>query len=151
MTLEATTISGGIARNVIPERCETFLDVRSIPSYSHEELASRIQARVESNIYVHSDWMVPVDTRADQPIVKACLAANPGSVTIGSPTMSDWIYLKGIPTVKVGPGDSNLSHTAGERIHLDHLEQAARLYHDTVVEFFNRINERKTQHHADLV
>lgn len=139
VTLEATTIEGGTARNVIPDCCVTYLDIRSTPAYSHRELVSMIRSHVTSSIEVHSDRFVPVQTDPENAIVQSCLEANPGSVTFASPTMSDWTYLKHIPTVKIGPGDSRLSHTAGERIATDELQRSRTIYRDIILSYFPRI------------
>jgi len=149
VTLEATTIEGGIARNVIPDRCITYLDIRTTPAYTHGELAGIIQNAVDSAIEVHSERFVPVQTDPEHAIVQACLEANPGSATFGSPTMSDWIFLKKIPAVKIGPGESSLSHTAGERIAADELERACTIFRDIILSYFQKINIDRNEYRGD--
>ena len=50
------------------------------------------------------------------------------SAGIGSVTTSDWAFLKGIPTVKIGPGDTNRSHRPNEYLLLSELEKAVEFY-----------------------
>lgn len=136
ITLTPTTIEGGTARNVVPDRCVVYLDIRSTPSYTHEELTSLVNEAVESEITVHSDRMLPAGTDPREAIVGACLAAHPGAEPFGSPTVSDWIYLRDIPTVKMGPGDSNLSHTPDESIPIKELGAAVVIYRELIKTYF---------------
>lgn len=136
VTVTVTTVEGGKARNVVPDRCVFHVDVRSTPSYSHGELVREIQAAVESRIEVHSDRLVPVETAADARIVRAVLRAVPGAEPAGSPTVSDWVFLRDLPVVKFGPGDSSLSHTADEHMPLDSLEAGVDAYRRVIEAYF---------------
>lgn len=135
-TVAVTTIAGGSARNVVPDECRFTLDIRSTPAYSHEELTDVFRHALESDIEIHSDRIVPVRTDADHAIVRACLKALPGAATFGSPTTSDWIFLRDVPTVKIGPGDSRLSHTADESIPINHLRDAVEGYKRIIKAYF---------------
>jgi len=135
-TLTATMVQGGSARNIVPDECTVFLDIRSTPSYTHDELITIIQGAVESDILVHSDRLISVDTSVTEPIVQAALRAYSGSAPFGSPTLSDWIFLKGTPTIKMGPGDSNMSHTANEHVAISQLELGVTVYRETIKAYF---------------
>ena len=58
-------------------------------------------------------------------IVKA--AEKLGIETFGSSTLSDQALLK-IPSVKIGPGKSERSHTADEFIYLQEIEDGLKIY-----------------------
>ena len=135
-TVTVTTIEGGKARNVVPDRCTFHLDVRSTPAYTHDELRAEIQGLVESRIEVHSDRLVPVETSPDSRIVRAVRQALPDAEPTGSPTLSDWVFLRDLPVVKIGPGDSSLSHTAEEHIPLDSLEAGVDAYRRIIEAYF---------------
>lgn len=135
-TATVTTIEGGTARNMVPDRCTFYLDVRTTPAYTHDELARHFEELFESAVHVHSDRLVPVETAAGERIVRACRAATGIEETIGSPTLSDWIFLKDRPVVKIGPGDSELSHTPGESMPLDELERGVAVYRRIIEEYF---------------
>lgn len=136
-TVAVTTIEGGDARNVVPDECRFTLDIRSTPAYTHHELIELFREALESDIEVYSDRLVPVRTDADEPIVRACLEALPDAEPFGSPTTSDWVFLHDVPTVKIGPGDSRLSHTADENIGVDHLRDAVQGYKRIIKAYFN--------------
>jgi len=140
ISMNVTTIKGGTARNVIPDHCTIYLDIRSTPSYTHDEIVNAIQDTVQSEVHVHSKRIVPVSTDVDEPIVLACLDAASGTQPVGSPTASDWIYLKGIPAVKIGPGSSQLSHTSNEHVDQDEVLQAVDFYKTAVKGYFSRVS-----------
>ncbi|MFT5144281.1 MAG: acetylornithine deacetylase [Rhodothermales bacterium] len=135
VTVTPTVISGGKVRNMIPDACTVHVDVRSTPAYTHAELVDLIQDAVEGNVVVHSDRLISVDTAADARIVSAAVKAS-GGTPFGSPTASDWIFLSDLEAVKMGPGSSNLSHTAGERQNLGELDRAVKVYKDTILAYF---------------
>lgn len=132
---QATLIEGGVARNVIPDRCTFWLDVRTTPQESHASLVKRLQQHLKGRIQVHSDRLIPIETSADDPIVQAACRAVGLPAPGGSPTMSDMVFLRDIPAVKLGPGQSARSHTADEYVELRELELGMRCYLNLVHEF----------------
>lgn len=140
-----TQISGGVARNVIPDRCEFWLDIRTTPLETHEALAGRLRAALRSDLRVHSERLVPVETPTDATIVQAVLEALPGATPQGSPAMSDMVYLAGTPTVKIGPGESPRSHTPNEFILEQELRDGASAYVRIARAFFARCNATRAE------
>jgi acetylornithine deacetylase len=61
----------------------------------------------------------------DHIVVKA--ATKLGIETFGSTTLSDQAILK-IPSVKIGPGKSERSHTADEFVYIDELHNGLESY-----------------------
>lgn len=135
-TIAVTTIEGGSARNVVPDLCTFTLDIRTTPAYDHDDLIARLIKFLDSDVEVHSKRIVPVSTPVESRIVRACLAAHPAAKPFGSPTASDWIFLHDIPAVKIGPGSSELSHTADESIPIDELRRAVGLYGSIIQSYF---------------
>ena len=137
LSLTATTIEGGSARNVVPDRCSFTLDIRTTPSYTHKEITERLRDLLESEVEVHSDRIVPVATPVTARIVRACQAALSEAQPFGSPTASDWIFLHDVPTVKIGPGLSERSHTAGEHIAVKEVVRAVEAYKGIIRAYFS--------------
>jgi len=136
-TLTVTTITGGTARNVVPDRCEAILDVRSVPVYTHDELLEEVRRAVpEVSVEIRSGRFVPCRTDPDSRIARAVAQAHPAGVPFGSPTASDWVFLRDVPTVKMGPGPSERSHTPEERIELRKVERSAEVYAAVARAFF---------------
>lgn len=135
-SLQVTQIHGGERHNVIPDRCKLVVDIRTTPSYAPEELVGLVQARVGGSVSVRSQRLTAVDTPPSHPVVRAAVAAG-GRQPFGSPTVSDWAYLKGLPAVKVGPGDSRRSHTPDEYLEVAELEEGVVFYERLIREYFN--------------
>lgn len=136
-TLAVTTIEGGTFRNVIPDRCSFYVDLRTTPSYRHEEIIQTLKDLLESDVTVHSDRYRPTATPVSSRIADAVRRALPDAEPFGSPTVSDWAFLGDIPAVKLGPGDSRLSHTSGESIDTVELQRAVEVYADVARSFFD--------------
>ncbi|MEM6782254.1 MAG: acetylglutamate kinase [Bacteroidota bacterium] len=140
-TVTPTLIETGGAKNVVPDRCTITLDIRSTPTYPHSDLIDLIGDAVESEVEVYSRRLIPCATPADARIARACQRALPGLVAdatpFGSPTASDWIFLGDVPTVKIGPGRSELSHTPEEHIEAAEVERAVEVYRAIVAAYFD--------------
>ncbi|MBI3552575.1 MAG: M20/M25/M40 family metallo-hydrolase [Elusimicrobia bacterium] len=135
-TLAVTQISGGTRHNVIPDRCKLVVDIRTTPDYAPEEIVAQVKARARGEVSVRSQRLGSVATDVSHAVVQAALAANPGAKPYGSPTLSDWVFLKGIPTVKAGPGDSRRSHTPDEYVTIAELEAGVAFYERLIRNYF---------------
>jgi acetylornithine deacetylase len=137
-SLNVTQISGGARHNVIPDRCKIVVDIRNTPAYSPDEIVARVREVVKGEIFVRSSRLGSVETDPNHAIVKAALSSNPGSSPYGSATLSDWVFLKGIPTVKVGPGDTRRSHTPDEYLEVAELEAGVLYYERLIRNYFEQ-------------
>lgn len=131
-----TMIDGGSANNVVPEHCAFTVDVRTTPAYTHDELIDLFREAVDAEIEVYSKRLVPCATPDDAQIVTAAQTALPDAEPFGSPTCSDWVFLHDVPAVKLGPGPSERSHTAGERIDVNEVRRAVDVYRTLAEAYF---------------
>lgn len=138
----ATRIRGGVANNVVPDECEFVLDIRTTPLEAHRALYERLRAAMRSELHVHSERLAPVETAADERIVRAVLRALPGAIPAGSAAMSDMVFLAGVPAVKIGPGDTRRSHTADEYALESEIRDGAAGY-ERIVEGYFTASDRK--------
>lgn len=134
-----TTISGGSANNANPEYCEAQIDIRTIPDVPVDEIIETITEAVYAEIIVKSDRLISTGTDPGEHIALATRSAT-GKNFFGSPTCSDWVFLSDVPTIKLGPGNSNDSHTRNESIALDQPEKAVQIYRDVIDHFFQLKN-----------
>lgn len=125
ISMTTTVIQAGSQHNVIPDRCHFVVDIRTTDVYTNEEVVEHIREHVESEVIPRSTRLRPSSIRLDHPIVLA--AQSLGISTFASPTMSDQTVIP-FPSVKIGPGLSERSHTADEFIRLTELEQGITLY-----------------------
>jgi acetylornithine deacetylase len=135
-SVTVTMIEGGSAKNVVPEHCECTVDIRTTPAYTHDEIVEIVREAVDVEVEVYSDRLVPCATPDDSRILEAARAALPDAEPFGSPTCSDWVFLHDVPAVKLGPGPSERSHTAGERIEVDEVRRAVDVYRTLARAYF---------------
>ena len=129
-TCEPTLLKGGTARNVVPAEASVVLDVRTVPGESYAALIERIQERVEGELRVLSDRLKPCGTEENSAVVRAARRVRPQARLYGSPTLSDWVYFRDYPAIKVGPGDSDRSHRPDEYVHEEELIAGALFYRE---------------------
>lgn len=127
-TLEPTVVSGGTARNVVPAEARAFLDLRTVPAEEPEALVARLAGAIEGELCVVSDRLKPLATDPGAPLVAAGRRARPEARIYGSATLSDLVYFRGVPAIKVGPGASERSHRADEYVLEAELEAGAAFY-----------------------
>ncbi len=128
--MSVTVIQSGTQHNVVPDTCTFVVDVRVTDSYSNTEVLKIIKRHVSCDVQPRSTRLSSSGIDKDHPLIKACI--NDGSSTYGSPTMSDQALLS-IPSLKMGPGKSERSHTADEFIYLKEVEEGIQKY-------INRLN-----------
>jgi len=131
-----TQIIGGTANNMAPEKAEVILDIRTIPEVPNEEIMETIKSETGAEIEIVSDRYIATGTAPNEPIAQSALAASTEHF-FGSPTSSDWVFLHDIPTIKMGPGHSQVSHTRNEHIEIDQLHNGVKLYKETIKHYFS--------------
>ncbi len=137
--MTTTMIHAGTQHNVIPDRCEFTVDVRSTDAYTNDEIESVVRAHLRSEVAEVSKRLQPSCIDEGHLIVRAARALS--IPTYGSPTLSDQALLR-VPSVKIGPGDSARSHTADEYIGVQEI-------HDGVVELYRLIEMICTLYRTD--
>lgn len=134
-TVTATMVTAGVSRNVTPPSAKAVLDVRSTPAWTHAELAEGLRAALASEVVVTSDRLVPCETPPGSALLVACGSIRPAAARYGSPTCSDWVFVRHVDAVKCGPGTSRRSHTPDECVDLDQVSAARRFYADLAGEY----------------
>ena len=133
-TATATMLEAGVSRNVTPPVAKAVLDVRSTPSWTHGELHTVMEQQLTSEVIVTSDRLVPCETPAESVLLRAMRDVRPTLSSYGSPTCSDWVFLRHLDVVKCGPGTSRLSHTPDEHVDLHEVSEAVAFYHELAME-----------------
>jgi acetylornithine deacetylase len=128
ITLEPTQLRAGTARNVVPGEATALLDVRTTPALGCREVVERIERLVMGEIRVLSDRLLPRETSESEPLVAAALRARPEARLFGSSTLSDLVFMEGIPALKCGPGRTERSHTPDEFVLESEILDGARFY-----------------------
>ncbi|MCX7637872.1 MAG: M20 family metallo-hydrolase [Cyclobacteriaceae bacterium] len=132
--MTVTAVHAGDAHNMVPAECRFTVDVRVTDAYTLEEVLAEIRQQVRCEVVPRSVRLRPSGISTDHPLVRAAEALN--IERYGSPTTSDQALIP-VPSVKIGPGDSQRSHTADEFIGLDELKQGV----DTYIRLLECLNE----------
>ncbi len=134
-TATPTMLNAGVSRNVTPPVATAILDVRSTPDWTHDEIATLLREHLDSEVVVTSRRLVPCETPAGSRLLAAATRARPEAACFGSPTCSDWVFLRHVDAVKAGPGTSRRSHTPDEYVDLPEVTAARRFYAAVVREY----------------
>jgi acetylornithine deacetylase len=134
-TATPTMLDAGVSRNVTPPVAKAILDIRSTPDWTHDEVADILRRALVSKVVVTSQRLVPCETPAGSRLLAAARRVRPEARTFGSPTCSDWVFLRHTDAVKCGPGTSRRSHTPDEYVDLPEVS-AARVFYARVAQAY---------------
>jgi succinyl-diaminopimelate desuccinylase len=120
--MNAISIEGGVAGNVLPDVCRVGVNYRFAPDRSVDEAYAHLRdvfAGFELELRDSAPGALP---GLDRPAAAAFLEAVGGEPRpkFGWTDVSLFSAL-GIPAVNYGPGDPSLAHTQAERVPLAHL------------------------------
>jgi len=150
-TLNLGTIHGGTNVNIVPDECEATFDYRTCFMSATEAKAKILsvieQARREDPDFALKEFSVfesrdPVGVPGDSEevvVLKRAIKAalNKNAKYMGTLSAGDAYYSiqNGIPGVWVGPGDVSLYHAVDERINIEDLIDAAKVYAAIILEY----------------
>ncbi len=120
-----TQIESGSQHNVVPDTCKYVIDCRVNEYYTLQGVLDILDQNTHATLKPRSLRWHPSGIDPDHPIV--IKGKQIGRTTFGSPTLSDQVHFI-CPTVKVGPGQSERSHTADEFIKLSEIEEGIKGY-----------------------
>ena len=129
-TATPTMLEAGVSRNVTPPVARAVLDIRSTPDWTHEELAEELRKALTCQVIVTSRRLVPCETPAGSRLLDTASRLRPAATHFGSPTCSDWVFLRHCDAFKCGPGTSRRSHTADEYVDTPEVMAARGFYAD---------------------
>jgi succinyl-diaminopimelate desuccinylase len=117
--LNAVFISGGVAGNVIPDRCDVEVNYRFAPDRSEAEAAEHVREVFKGYAVTVSDsapGAMPGLTAAPVRQFLAAVGTEPVG-KLGWTDVSRFAAL-GVPALNFGPGDPNLAHTRDENVEI---------------------------------
>ncbi|MFZ5941255.1 MAG: M20/M25/M40 family metallo-hydrolase [Bacteroidota bacterium] len=119
-SLQVTMIQAGTAHNVVPDECRFVIDVRSNDRYNNAEILTMLQDLTTAELQPRSTRLKATRLSDGHPLHE--VFHKMGYKAFGSLTLSDMALLP-FPSVKIGPGDSARSHTAGEWITINEIQE----------------------------
>jgi len=133
--MTTTMINAGYQHNVVPDECHFVVDIRTTDTYSNQEVFRIIRKHLKSKVKPRSFRLNSSFLPEDTLISKA--ADELGIEKFGSPTCSDQAVMD-FPTFKMGPGESERSHTSDEFIFLSEIKDGIKGYINLLTSFFNQ-------------
>ena len=156
-TYSVGIIRGGESYFVVPNRCDIWIDRRTIPGETKEDVkrevegfldaikGSRSEFRYEIALNERPDWRwakiigrgyKPVIISQDEEVVglasssyKKVVGFDPEMAFLMYWTEADFLVNEaGIPTIIFGPGEPREAHSTHESVKVSQLERAARIY-----------------------
>ena len=142
-SLTLSTLSGGVAPNVVPDRAEAVVDRRTLPGETLDEARAELLAEAaalqadDATMQAAVDvlvWADPFETAAEAAIVQAAIAARRAlglaAAPVGYQQASDGRFFgaHGVPTIVLGPGVAEGTHVPDESVPLAQVAEAAKLY-----------------------
>jgi succinyl-diaminopimelate desuccinylase len=128
--LQAVSVDGGVAGNVVPDAASVVLNHRVAPDRTLDEAEAALRS-----------WLEPVLESGDD--VQFLDAAPPAPPGLGQPLLAGLVErhglavraklgwtdvaffaARGVPAANFGPGDPTLAHTADERVTRDSLARS---------------------------
>ncbi|HUG30795.1 MAG TPA: M20 family metallopeptidase [Candidatus Limnocylindria bacterium] len=151
-TWSVGTIQGGVAVNIVPDRCVIEVDYRRIPGETAEQVLAEVDQALDVFLASRPGLVVerespfvvsqPLDTSTSAAVVRAATLAQ--ARTGGSSALHGVAYgsdastlalVAGIPSVVIGPGDIASAHGPEEYVELAQLERAIDLYEAIALAF----------------
>ena len=142
-THTVSMIEGGVKANVVPDRCQVYIDRRILPGETSDGAVDEIRQVAERVISKLPGMRVEVTgpsgitatlSDPDSDLVKAMAKANealgldPAPIGYNMATDGRHFAAAGIPTVIYGPGDPSLAHVPNEWVGVDEVMEATRAY-----------------------
>ncbi len=157
-TLSIGTIHGGTKINVVPDRCEIEVDRRILPGEKKEAILGEMKTildslRSQDSLFQYRieeiDFAEPSEIDPEEEIVRAGVEAvqevmgkKPMLRAFSGFTDSRfYVNQYHIPTLILGPGGVDQSHTTNESVEVEALVHAAHIYGLIVINYLSRENE----------
>lgn len=133
--LQAVSVSGGVASNVVPDQATVTLNRRFAPDRTVAEAEAEVRGLL-APVLVAGDQVRVTDSAPaappglDNPILRALVHDHHLAVTakLGWTDVARFAAI-GVAACNLGPGDARLAHTAEERVERGSLERAYAVLH----------------------
>jgi len=151
-TRSINTIHGGVATNVVPDRCVLTIDMRTVPGQDHAAIVRQIEAWLadqerrrpgfRASLAVSRD-LPSATTMPDDPAVTRFVAAatrgmgrEPQHAVVRFATEAAiFVPAFDVPAIIFGPGDPALAHQPDEFVEIARMVEAARAFAEIAAEF----------------
>ena len=126
--LNAVGITGGVAGNVVPDRCTVTVNYRFAPDLDEAGAEAHLRSVFDGFELAVVDSAPSARPGLDQPLVRQAVAALGGGQVAAKLGWTDVARFAGlgIPALNFSPGDPNLAHRVDESVELAAIERCER-------------------------
>ena len=121
--LQAVSVTGGVAGNVVPDSASVTINHRFAPDRTPAEAEAHVRDLLAAllepgDVLEVTDVSPPAAPGADHPLMARLvqLSGRPVRAKLGWTDVS-FFAARGVPASNFGPGDPRLAHTAQEHVH----------------------------------
>ncbi|MHC4283174.1 MAG: M20 family metallopeptidase [Planctomycetota bacterium] len=145
-SMSINTIAGGQALNVVPDKCEIEIDIRTVPRQNHQDIIDDLQnifaklkqknPQFEAEVsVVRQVGALETDIQCDF-VRDFCSVTNINKTTaVGFTTDGPHFASLGLPVVIFGPGKPHLAHKPDEYIDISDLKKGVEHYKNIILKF----------------
>ncbi len=142
-TINVGVVSGGLNFNSVPDKAEFTIDVRTTSELENEKVLDVLKNEIGNEITIEpfvnlGPVSTPEESSFVQMVYKTCESLIGNKVvkkSIGYLTDASVLqpWLKGVPTIILGPGEPDQAHQTDEFCYLDKIEQAVKIYKEIII------------------
>jgi succinyl-diaminopimelate desuccinylase len=143
-SIAVTQINGGIASNIIPEKCDITISRRLVPSETVETVKNEVSNLTSNLNCVQAEWKISCDALACSTNPKGVLmqSAERASHQVLEKAICSWnrgrtdqvvFHQAGMDTINIGPGSMSQAHVSGEYVLLRNVHASANLLAQTIL------------------
>ena len=145
-SMSINTITGGQAMNVVPDKCDLGIDIRTVPGQNYQDVINDLQnifAKLKQNnpqfkaevSVVRQVGALETDNQCDF-VKDFCSVTGINKTTaVGFTTDGPNFASLGLPVVVFGPGKPHLAHKPDEYIDISDLEKGVEYYKNIILKF----------------
>ncbi|MBU1017033.1 M20/M25/M40 family metallo-hydrolase [Patescibacteria group bacterium] len=145
-SLNISQINGGVAINIVPDKCEANIDIRLLPSQTKDEVLDIIKAKLDElkvqhnlEILQHEQAYLTDSKNSFVQILKntasEVLDQEISLVASGQGSIGNVISKLNIPIINAFGVDSNNVHAPNEWINIDTIPKIFEIYRKSLIEF----------------
>ncbi len=147
-SMSINTIAGGQAMNVVPDKCDIGIDIRTVPGQNYQDVINDLQnifvklkqknPQFEAEVSIKREvGALETDNQCDF-VRDFCSATGINKTTaVGFTTDGPHFASLDLPVVVFGPGKPHLAHKPDEYIDISDVEKAVEHYKNIILKFLS--------------
>jgi succinyl-diaminopimelate desuccinylase len=147
-SMSINTIAGGQAMNVVPDKCEIGVDIRTVPGQNHQDIINDLQnifaklkqknPQFKAEVSVLREvGSLETDTRCDFIRDFCSVTGINKTCAVGFTTDGPHFASLDLPVVIFGPGKPHLAHKPDEYIDISDVEKGVEYYKNIILKFLS--------------